>query len=60
MTLPANLGRILLAVFLICWGAMFLLDIATYAFQAIVAIVAIAAGVFLLLEFRWPRGRPSP
>ena len=57
MRLPANLGMLLLAIFLICWGAMFLLGIGTYAFQVIVALLAIAAGIVLLLDFRW---RVSP
>jgi hypothetical protein len=47
MHLTRNIGMILLAIFLIAWGLISLLGIS--GLGAILAIVAIAAGIFILL-----------
>jgi len=47
MHLTRNIGMILLAIFLIAWGLITLLGIS--GLWVIVAIIAIAAGIFILL-----------
>jgi hypothetical protein len=47
MHITRNIGMILLAVFLIAWGLVTLLGIS--ALWVILAIIAIAAGIFILL-----------
>jgi hypothetical protein len=47
MHLTRNIGMILLAVFLIAWGLVTLLGIS--GLGVILAIIAIAAGIFILL-----------
>jgi hypothetical protein len=47
MHLTRNIGMILLAIFLIAWGLISLLGIS--GLGAILAVVAIAAGIFILL-----------
>jgi len=47
MHLTRNIGMILLAVFLIGWGLVTLLGIS--GLSVILAIIAIAAGIFILL-----------
>jgi hypothetical protein len=47
MHFTRNIGMILLAIFLIAWGLISLLGIS--GLGAILAIVAIAAGIFILL-----------
>jgi hypothetical protein len=47
MHITRNVGMILLAVFLIAWGLVTLLGIS--GLGVILAIIAIAAGIFILL-----------
>jgi hypothetical protein len=47
MHITRNIGMILLAVFLIAWGLVTLLGIS--GLGVILAIIAIAAGIFILL-----------
>ena len=47
MHFTRNIGMILLAIFLIAWGLVTLLDIS--GLGVILAILAIAAGIFILL-----------
>ena len=47
MQTTRNIGMILLAVFLIAWGLVTLLGIS--GLGVILAIIAIAAGIFILL-----------
>jgi hypothetical protein len=47
MHITRNIGMILLAVFLIAWGLVTLLGIS--GLGMILAIIAIAAGIFILL-----------
>jgi hypothetical protein len=47
MHITRNIGMILLAVFLIAWGLVTLLGIG--GLGVILAIIAIAAGIFILL-----------
>jgi hypothetical protein len=47
MRITRNIGMILLAVFLIAWGLVTLLGIG--GLGVILAIIAIAAGIFILL-----------
>ena len=47
MRFTKNIGMILLAIFLIAWGAVTLLGIS--GLGVILAILAIAAGIFILL-----------
>ncbi|MGA9191368.1 MAG: hypothetical protein WBZ24_06535 [Anaerolineales bacterium] len=47
MKFTRNIGMLLLAVFLIAWGLVQLLGIG--GLGAILAIIAIAAGIFILL-----------
>lgn len=47
MHINRNIGMILLAVFLIAWGLVTLLGIG--GLGVILAIIAIAAGIFILL-----------
>jgi hypothetical protein len=47
MHLTRNIGMILLAVFLIAWGLVTLLGLS--GLGVILAIIAIAAGIFILL-----------
>ena len=47
MHLTRNIGMILLAIFLIAWGLITLLGIS--GLGVILAIIAIAAGIFILL-----------
>jgi len=47
MRITRNIGMILLAVFLIAWGLVTLLGIS--GLGVILAIIAIAAGIFILL-----------
>jgi hypothetical protein len=48
MKFTRNIGMLLLAVFLIAWGLVQLLGIG--GLGAILAIIAIAAGIFILLD----------
>jgi hypothetical protein len=48
MHITRNIGMILLAVFLIAWGLVTLLGIS--GLGVILAIIAIAAGIFILLD----------
>ena len=48
MHITHNIGFILLAIFLIGWGLVTLLNIS--GLTVILAIVAIAAGIFILLN----------
>jgi hypothetical protein len=47
MHITRNIGMILLAIFLIAWGLVTLLGIS--GLGVILAIIAIAAGIFILL-----------
>ena len=47
MRITRNIGMILLSVFLIAWGLVILLGIG--GLDVILAIIAIAAGIFILL-----------
>ncbi len=47
MHITKNIGMILLAVFLIAWGLVTLLGLS--GLDVILAIIAIAAGIFILL-----------
>jgi hypothetical protein len=47
MHITKNIGMILLAVFLIAWGLVTLLGLS--GLGVILAIIAIAAGIFILL-----------
>ena len=47
MHITKNIGMILLAIFLIAWGLVTLLGIS--GLGVILAIIAIAAGIFILL-----------
>ena len=47
MRITRNIGMILLSVFLIAWGLVTLLGIS--GLGVILAIIAIAAGIFILL-----------
>jgi hypothetical protein len=50
MKTPTNLGMLLLAIWLIAYGAITLLKI-NFSYQAeVMAILAIAAGILLLLR----------
>jgi hypothetical protein len=49
MRLPKNLGMILLASWLIAWGAIPLLGITFMHSGTLLAVLAIAAGILLLL-----------
>ncbi|MGB7536998.1 MAG: hypothetical protein WBM17_00520 [Anaerolineales bacterium] len=48
MHINRNIGMLLLAIFLIAWGLVTLLGIS--GLGAILAILAIAAGIFILLN----------
>lgn len=48
MRITRNIGMLLLAIFLISWGLVSLLGIS--GLGAILAILAIAAGIFILLN----------
>jgi hypothetical protein len=48
MHITRNIGMILLAIFLIAWGLVTLLGIS--GLGVILAIIAIAAGIFILLD----------
>ncbi|HEY5158578.1 MAG TPA: hypothetical protein VII93_11510 [Anaerolineales bacterium] len=48
MHITRNIGMILLAIFLIAWGLVTLLGIS--GLGVILAILAIAAGIFILLD----------
>ncbi len=48
MHVTRNIGMLLLAIFLIAWGLVTLLGISGVG--AILAILAIAAGIFILLN----------
>ncbi len=48
MHFTRNIGMLLLAIFLIAWGLVQLLGI--NGLGVILAIIAIAAGIFILLE----------
>jgi hypothetical protein len=48
MRFTKNIGMILLAIFLIAWGLVTLLGIG--GLGVILAILAIAAGIFILLD----------
>jgi hypothetical protein len=48
MHITRNIGMLLLAIFLIAWGLITLLGIS--GLGAILAILAIAAGIFILLN----------
>jgi hypothetical protein len=49
MRLPKNLGMILLAIWLIVTGALYSVTITFVNIGALLAILAIAAGILLLL-----------
>jgi hypothetical protein len=48
--LPKNLGKILLAIWLIIYGAVALFELSFKGLPLLMAVLAIAAGVFLLLD----------
>ncbi len=48
MHITRNIGMLLLAIFLIAWGLVQLLGIG--GLGVILAIIAIAAGIFILLQ----------
>ena len=48
MTITKNIGMLLLAIFLIIWGLIALVP-SLSALSPVMAILAIAAGVFILL-----------
>jgi len=48
MRITRNIGMLLLAIFLIVWGIVTLLGVS--GLGAILAILAIAAGIFILLN----------
>ena len=50
MKASSNLGILLLAIFLIAWGAVSLLKLSFTYSAEVLAILAIAAGVLLLLR----------
>jgi hypothetical protein len=50
MKLPQRMGLLLLGTWLIANGAIPLLGIGSYALTTILALVAIAAGVLLILD----------
>jgi len=50
MRMPKNLGMILLAVWLILWGLLPLLQISFAHSGTLLEVLAIAAGVLLLLQ----------
>ncbi len=50
MKLPKNLGFTLLAIWLILWGVLPLLRISFPASEIILDLLAIAAGVLILLK----------
>ena len=50
MRLPKNLGIILLGIWLILWGVLPLLRISFPASQTILELLAIAAGILILLR----------
>ena len=50
MKLPKNLGLVLLAIWLILWGLLSLLRITFPASDVIMELLAIAAGVLILLR----------
>lgn len=50
MKLPKNLGMILLAIWLILYGVIALLALSFSGLPLIMAILALAAGVLLLLD----------
>ena len=52
LKLPKNFGILLLALWLILMGVLHLLNITFAARDTLLEILAIAAGVFLLLEHR--------
>jgi hypothetical protein len=47
MRITRNIGMLLLAIFLIAWGLVSLLGVS--GLGAILAILAVAAGIFILL-----------
>ena len=49
MRLPSNLGMILLAIWLIATGAIALLSGITLSIGTLLAVLALAAGILLLL-----------
>jgi hypothetical protein len=49
MKMPSNLGMLLLAIFLIVYGAIGVLSLSFANKEVILGIVAIAAGILLLL-----------
>jgi hypothetical protein len=50
MSTPSNLGHIVLAIFLILYGAILLLKLSFQYSNEVTGILAIAAGVLLLLR----------
>jgi hypothetical protein len=50
MKTPTNLGILVLAIWLIVWGAMTLLKLSFTYSNEVLAIGAIAAGILLLLR----------
>jgi len=49
-TLPKNLGMVLLAVWLIVWGVVQVVGISSPIIYPLLALLAIAAGVLILLN----------
>ena len=49
MKIPKNLGMLLLSIWLILMGALPLLDVSLGKFSVLLHVLAIAAGVLLLL-----------
>lgn len=50
MTTPKNLGMLLLAIWLILYGALHFVSISGVNFGAIMAVLAIVVGILLLLQ----------
>ena len=57
MNLPDNLGFILLGIWLILEGLLSL--VGGSAVSLILGLLALAAGILILLQYRPPRGRRS-
>ena len=50
MKTPSNIGILVLAIFLILWGAILLLKLSFQYSGEVTGILAIAAGILLLLR----------
>jgi hypothetical protein len=50
MRFTRNIGFVLLAIFLILWGLMTLFGFGSQVLTIILAIIAIAAGIFIFID----------